>query len=104
MTKLSHGIGLLTVAVVLVGAPRAATAPENRVAALEERRHELQRQLVKERVRLIAEDPDISAIDKQIRRLYRKLDRALIDKPVVKELNTELRAVEKALTDARGRG
>ena len=105
MTKSGRRAGILIiVALVLTVAPRAATAPENRVAALQARRHDLQIQLVKERARLIAEDPEIAVIDKQIQRLYRKLDRALADKPMVKKLSKEIKAVDKTLNLAQDRG
>ena len=84
-----------------MSAPGARGAVADTRAELEQQRRSLELQLRRERVRLLRDDPEISAIHARIRKLYRELDAALAAKPVVRNLQNRLAAVDAALEQPR---
>lgn len=68
--------------------PAPATPPDRPVAAATARQLELQ--LLQERTRLLREDPELSALRRQLERLARDLDDKLESRPTVVQLRQAL--------------
>lgn len=92
---------LLTVALGFGLVDGGGAAPDASFEELTRQRRTLRLKLRRERAALLRNDPDISRINDEIRKLYRELDAALAAKPIVRELKQELTAVEKALQQQR---
>lgn len=75
-----------------LGVAQAAESPET----LKARGQELRLQLAAEKARILREDPEASALRRQIEKLYRDLDRLVSAKPTVARLQTDLARLEEA--------
>jgi hypothetical protein len=76
----------------------AAVAQTSRtVGQMERRRQELKLELLRERARIIREDPDAASLKARIERLQLELAQVVDAKPSIKRIRAELAAVEKVL-------
>lgn len=68
-------------------------------AMLEKRRCELRLELLKQRARLLKEDPRIAEINHRIEMLYLELDREMSRRTIISDLRSELERVESRLRE-----
>ncbi|MCK5804141.1 MAG: hypothetical protein KAI66_14995 [Lentisphaeria bacterium] len=93
---------LATVSGVVIQARESAGS--GAVRAMQKRRQELRANLLKERVRILAEDEEAAAISRQIQVLYQRLDRIIEDKQSIRQIRKDIREVDTLLSarDADG--
>jgi hypothetical protein len=71
------------------------------VGQMERRRQELKLELLRERARIIREDPDAARLKEQIERLQLELAQLVDKQSSVKRIKAELAAVQKVLVRER---
>ena len=86
----------LLIAVLVTGTLLLAQTARND-GQMDRRRQELKLELLRERARIIREDPDAIALKDRIEALQLDLARLVDGKPGVQRLQAELGAVEKVL-------
>ena len=77
-----------------------AAAKKDTGSVLRQRRRELEMQLLRERARILREDPEAIALQEKIQRLYQHLDQLLAQKPAVRQLQADINQLDKTLKTA----
>ena len=95
MANIWRKTGILLAFLALLTGAVAQTARRN--GEMERRRQELKLELLRERARILREDPEAAAIRGRIEQLQLELSRVVNAKPSVQRLRADLAAVEKIL-------